>query len=241
MRTSTLAVTPIQIRANAFDLLSRIADELAHEIKNPIHSAVINAELVRRRVQTGDAALALERLGILEQEIDRAHALMDGLLRLLRPARTEAGTFEPDEVLSELVPLLTRVAAHARVEFRCELGAGGIETHGYAPVIRHAVLNVFVNALDAIGTGTGTIVLESFATPGEVAIRIRDTGPGVPADAACRIGEPGFTTRPGHAGLGLAVAGVFLEAAGGRVVLEGPGGDDGGAAFVLALPRSTAA
>lgn len=241
VKTGTIALSPLQIRANAFDLLSRLADDLAHEIKNPIHAAVINVELIRRRLaaQQGDAAL--ERVHVLEAEVGRAHQLVDWLLRLLRPAREAPRTLLVDELLADLLPLLELVTRLARVELACEPPGDGALVLAAPASIRHAVLNLAVNAIDALRPRPGRLSIVGSCTAAEVRLRFTDTGPGVPEDAVPRIGTPGFTTRPGHAGLGLAVANALLEEAGGRVELLAAGGGGEGASFVLSLPRAAGA
>lgn len=237
VKTGTLTVSTIQVRANGFDLLSRLADDLAHEIKNPIHAAVINVELIRRRIASDDDEQALERAHLLEAEVVRAHRLVDGLLRLLRPAREPPQVFEIDQVVAGLQPLLQAIARVNRVELLCEPAGSGAQVRASLATIRHAFLNLFVNALDAVVPGGGRIEISAAWHAGVVRLVVADTGPGLSADAVAQIGTPGFTTRPGRPGLGLAVAQALLDEAGGRVECASPGGDDGGAAFVLCLPR----
>jgi signal transduction histidine kinase len=78
------------IRANKLALVERLADDLAHEIKNPLHSMVINLEVLRRRIarlQEGEQADLLRYAGVLGGELDRVTHRIDILLRMVRPER----------------------------------------------------------------------------------------------------------------------------------------------------------
>ena len=240
MKTGTLAVTSIQIRANSFDLLSRLAEDLAHEIKNPVHAAVINTELIRRRIAAQSEAEALDRVRVLEVEIGRAHELIDWLLRLLRPSRESVSELVIDQVVSEILPLIELLGRLSKVDVRFD--PVGMEASAFVSVsaFRHALLNLVVNAIDAMRPEGGRLLIEGACDAEGVRVRLTDTGPGIPTDAIDRIGTPGFSTRPGHAGLGLSVAHALLEKGGGRIEFV-DAGDGSGASFTLWLPRATGA
>lgn len=241
VKTGTLAVTSLQIRANGFDLLSRLAEDLAHEIKNPVHAAVINAELIRRRVAADQCDAALERVRVLESEVGRAHELIDWLLRLLRPSREPPRAAVLDHLVAEFLPLLVLVCRLARVDLRFEPVGNGAPIFVSSAAVRHAVLNLTVNAIDAMRPAGGRLRITGSCAADEVRLRFTDTGHGVPDGVIGRIGAPGFTTRQGRAGLGLAVSHALMEQAGGRVELVAAGGDGEGASFVLSLPRVSGA
>ena len=112
----------LAVRANKLDILERLADDLAHEIKNPLHSMVINLEVLKRRVarwgpeQQGEA----ERyIGVLGAELDRVTRRIELLLRLSRPAR-KAEPVTLDELIHELMELIQLEARRQEVEVRFE-------------------------------------------------------------------------------------------------------------------------
>src|SRR5688500_17512833 len=81
---------PVRLRVNKLELLERLADDLAHDIKNPLHSMVINLEVLRRRAARvgGDEGDDLQRYaGVLSTELERVNRRIELLLRLSRPAR----------------------------------------------------------------------------------------------------------------------------------------------------------
>src|SRR5205823_9836287 len=102
-------------------------------------------------------------------------------------------------------------------------------------MLRRAVLNLLLNALDALPAG-GELIITGYFTPGGLEIEIADSGPGVPAPLLDRLFEPFFTTKGGGTGLGLAIVERIAAAHGGRATVANC--PEGGAAFTLILPQS---
>lgn len=226
----------LQVQANRFDLVSRLADDLAHEIKNPLHAMVINLELVKRRVTTGDIATALERADVVGAEVLRVNELMDLLLQLLRPMRQTGLVTDVDATMRELLPLLQVQARLSGVELGYTPAGRELGARIRKDALKHVVLNLAANALEAMRAEGGRIAL-SMGVDGEgVRLRVADTGPGLPAEAVARFGEAGAGARAGHAGLGLCVARELVEEAGGELRVERAGDEGGGAVLSAWLP-----
>lgn len=236
-KRKTLAVTALEIHANRFDLLSRLADDLAHEVKNPLHAIAIHLELLKRRIAAGAAESALERARLVEEEIRRVDRLAEALFQFMRPVHEPPRPLELDRALADVLPIIEVQARLAHVLFEYQPAGPGAIVCIRRDALQHAVLNLTANALDTMrSAGHGSLLISAERTPAEVHLRIRDTGPGIPPAEIHRIGRPGHTTRPGHAGLGLAVARALVEEVHGRLLLEEPGSAGQGAAFLLALP-----
>ncbi|MBI4408159.1 MAG: HAMP domain-containing histidine kinase [Gemmatimonadetes bacterium] len=233
-------MTPLHVQANRLELIRRLAEDIAHELKNPLHSLVINLELLRRRVAGGATDSALDRVAILEQELGRVHRLTDALLQLMRASHQNGRAFAIEAGMAELLPLLEAQARHDRVELTCESAGDETRAAGRWDAIRFVILNLVANALDAMRPTGGALELRWSCTDDEVSLCVRDTGPGVSPELLDRFWLPGVSTHPGRAGLGLAVARHLAEEAGGRLELEAPAAAAGGAVFRLVLKRSTA-
>lgn len=145
MESELPPVNEEQFQANRFDLVSRLADDLAHEIKNPLNSIVINLEVLKVRVGRGDAAAALDRAAVIELETRRLHLMIDRLLQLLRPDREETDSFSLDRVLDELLPLIEMRARLAGNTFTC-----GGDTAVLVPMRRDTVKFALLNVLTAV-------------------------------------------------------------------------------------------
>ncbi len=228
---------PRVVDCNRLGALSRIADDISHEIKNPLHAMVINLELVKRRVVTGAGEAALERVAIVEEEIQRVHRLMDTLLRLLRPTRESLGAADVGVVVEDLLPVLEAEANVQRLDFRYVPGRSTAPVRIARSSLSHALLNLFLNSVESLGEGGGGIALEIGAAPKSVHLRVSDTGPALPEQTVSRLGEVGFTTRPGHEGRGLAVAAWLAQQAGGELRHEPASEASEGVTFTLVFPR----
>ena len=173
-------------------------------------------------------------LEITLREIDRLDRVVHGVLQLGRaPTSNRAATS------------LARLASDAVEVARPQLERRGValavsETSnkrepmvwGDVALLRAAVLNLILNAGDASPSG-GTVCVEVERNTTLAHLRVRDSGPGIPADQRDRVFEPFFTTKEGGTGLGLALAQRTVEEHGGAIHIE-----DGapGAIFVINLP-----
>lgn len=144
---------PLAVRANKLELLERLADVLAHEIKNPLHSMVINLEVLKKRlskVEGGDEALRYA--GVLGEELERVNRRIELLLRLSRPDRGSEETTLA-ELVEEVLELVHLEARHreARVDYHSE-GAMARVRLGRQPA-RQIILNLVLDALDGLPAG----------------------------------------------------------------------------------------
>lgn len=111
------------IRENKLDLVERLADDLAHEIKNPLHSMVINLEVLRRRIARLDPQPTEDLLryaSVLSSELERVNRRIDLLLRMVRPSRDSEDLASIAEVVEELRELLELESQRHGVQLNVE-------------------------------------------------------------------------------------------------------------------------
>jgi signal transduction histidine kinase len=144
--------------ANRFDIISRLADDLAHEIKNPLNAIIINLEVLKVRAAKGDADGTIDRAGVIEQEVRRLHQLIDRMLLLVRPDRDAAGSLPLDSALDELLPLIGAQVKLARNEFVVDCSAA-VFVAIPRDVLKFALLNLLMAAHARLGDGGGTLTL----------------------------------------------------------------------------------
>jgi two-component system, NtrC family, sensor kinase len=231
-----VAERDLEVRANRMDLVSRWADDLAHEIKNPLHAMVINLELVKRRAGGPDADAVVDRVAVVEAEVHRVHGLVEALLRLVRPWPV-ASVADVDRVFSDLLPALLVRSRIRKIEFEHRAGGGAVAMP--PGLLALVLLNLADNAFEATPE-QGRVETACETRDGQVWITVRDTGTGVPPELASRVFEPGVTQNPGRSGLGLAIARRLVEEAGGTLTIE-PGAEGGGALATVVLPAVGAA
>jgi signal transduction histidine kinase len=181
LSTELPAVDRREIRANKLDLLEALADDLAHEIKNPMHSMVINLEVLRRRAarhepEEGDL---VRYIGVVTRELERVNQTVDLLLSLLRPTRTgDAVTL--NELMEGLQELVSFEATHREVDVRFEPASVPSRLRIPREPLRQAVLNVLLSTLDQLEKGA-SVVLSTGRAEGEAFITVRASSAAGPA------------------------------------------------------------
>jgi len=210
--------------------LGHVAAQVAHGIRNNLAPATLYLNLLRRRVL--DDPLALELVQKAERSCAAADARIDNILHLTM----------------ERPPMLRSVDLRALIEdvhssLRTRLLAQGVMTSVDVPLhttlladyamLRQAVYNLTINALDAMPRG-GDLVVTAWSGKGGVELEIADSGHGLSDEARQRAFDPFFSTKCG-AGLGLPIVQRLIEAQGGNVVATNC--PEGGAAFTLRIPQ----
>jgi len=160
------------LRANRYDVLSRLAEDLAHEIKNPLNAIVVNLEVLRRRLANSATDAALERAAVIEHEVRRVHDLVDQLLHLLRPARVGATPVAVDAILEALAPIIKIQARAAHVSLTCEAGSD-LYAQIQSESLTFALLNLVGHAIDAESRAGGAVRIEATRAAEEIYIVIR--------------------------------------------------------------------
>jgi signal transduction histidine kinase len=211
-----------QFRANRFAIVSRLADDLAHEIKNPLNAIIINLEVLKVRVAKGDATAANDRAQVIEDEVRRLHQLIDRMLLLVRPERHEESNLPLDSALDELLPLIEAQAKLSRNEFVTDCSATV-----FVPVrrdmLKFALLNLLMAAHAHLGEGGGTLHLRCAPDTDHVRIGVETVfAPGrLPAGHGREMEQA------------MAIAAALLAPSGGRIEAR-PGG------VCVTLPRASA-
>ena len=229
-------MTPEQVRSDRYRLITRLADDLGHEVKNPLHAMVINLELVRRRVQDGQAKDALARVAVVEEQIGRVNELVGALIQLLRPGRDPSAVVDLDAAVEDLLPLVRAQArlAHVIVDYEPSGGAAAVALRRDA--LRHLVLSLVIRTLDPLRAHAGSrIEIRSGAANGQVHLRVVGhrgsvAGPAAPPPPS------GATEGPEE----LAVARAIAAEAGGALELD-VAEDGRELGFVVRFPRAGSA
>lgn len=215
-----------------FALVSRLADDIGHEVKNPLHAMVINLELLKRRVSTGQQDDALKRIQMVEREIVRVHELIEALIEFLRPPRDDSDHTELDTALDDLMPLL-RVQAHlAHIELEYEPAGEGAVVALPRDALRHLVLGVVTRALDGVrGRDGGRLTIRGAHSDADTRLRITAEVPG----SGTGLEPP----RPTATGAGATE--VLMREAGGTLQEETSESSSSNSSFLLRFPARLSA
>ena len=212
--------------------LGRMAATVAHEIKNPL-SAIKSIAQVMREDQSLNNEYGRD-LSLIVGETDRLNQSVTQLLSFARkesPAEQALGT---DELMRSVIDLFSANAREQGIELHCEVKKDAQLSGKCVSVVRDALSNLILNALQATKSG-GKVSLSATIESDELLISVQDTGPGVPSELRERIWEPFFTTRQRGTGLGLAIVRKRVQEVGGSASLGGLQ-NGRGALFFLRVP-----
>ncbi len=223
------------------DSIGRLAGGVAHDFNNMLTTILGNAQLARMRIADGEACR--EELGEIESTATRASALTKQLLTFARRERVRP---VPVDLVARVRAmqryLLRQVAPQARLTFHL---ADDVPLVLADPErVEQALVNLVINASDALPDGRGEIAVHVAAAPGmlrgadAVRMTVEDNGSGMDVSIQARLFEPFFTTKGLERGTGLGLSivhGAVMQANGDIRVESTPGK---GARFELLLPVS---
>ena len=223
--------------------LTRFYAAFAHDLKAPLNAMVLTLELLKLSLQQApaegpDDEKRLRYVTTLNEEIGRLDRQLRALLAHTAPPRDERGAVDLRGLLELLVQLLAPQAKRQGVALSCQLPPVPLELVGHADRLKQALLNILINALEAMPDG-GELAIALEALGGTARISVRDTGPGIPPEVLDSIYQMHFTTKSGGTGVGLYVARSVVQSHGGMIDVQS--GDGGGTAFTVTLPIAEAA
>ena len=229
------------VQSEKLSSLGRLAASVAHEINNPLAGILTYAKLLIRTLEPGaaddpDRARAVKHLQLVQRETERCTAIVRNLLDFARERPLTLVDLSVNGVLDEALVLVTNQARLQNIELVKEFGATRL-VHADFGQLRQAFINIIINACDAMPQG-GRLVLTTLDTPAGVAVRVADTGTGIPPDVLSKVLDPFFTTKEKGTGLGLSVVYGIVERLSGALTIDSTVG--AGTTVQITLPAATA-
>lgn len=216
--------------------MGALAGGVAHEIRNPLNTIAMAAQ--RLELQLDPERHREHYRGVVRSiraEAQRIERIVDDFLKVARPQPATKVLQSPSAALEQVRDSFASLAAARDVAFTCSWPALP-DLRFDADQLRQAVLNLLLNALQAVPQGTGRVELVVEADERWLRARVSDNGPGVPPEKRGRVFDLYYSTRADGTGLGLPLVHRVAVDHGGRVeVGDAPGG---GAVFTLHLERT---
>jgi PAS domain S-box-containing protein len=217
--------------------LGTLAAGLAHEVNNPISVIASRAELLLEDADSlGLAPQAREDIQVIRNHARRIGRIIHGLLAFARQRGGDHARVDLNQVVEDTLALFATQARLDGITLRTVLQETLPAVVGDRLLLSQILLDLVVNAREALGARGGEIVVETGAEAGEVRLSVRDSGPGIAPDQLPRIFEPFFTTKPNGSGLGLAICYGIVREHGGRIDVESQPG--AGTTVVVRLPAT---
>ena len=216
--------------------LGQLAGGLAHEIKNPLSTINVNLKLLEEDLRRYDDEVHgrwLRRLQGVKGETDRLREILDDFLRFTGKYEISLAVTDLRNILSELADFFSPQAEAARVVMRTSMPDFPVRCKIDPNLIKQAVLNLLLNAVQAMAEG-GELLLRLTTARGRAVIEVIDTGPGIAPDDLPRIFQVYYSTKKRGSGLGLPTTRRIIREHEGTIRAESEVGK--GTRFIINLP-----
>ena len=211
-----------------------LAAGVAHEVNTPLTGISSFTQMLLESTDVDDPRTEL--LEKIERQTFRAAKIVNGLLNLARPGRSDAaGPVDINAVMSDVLVLLEHQLQTSNIQLRRELSTNPPVVQGTEFKLQQVFLNLILNARDAMPTG-GWLSISTRVEGQQAVVEVADTGTGIASEDLPRIYDPFFTTKAVGQGTGLGLSityGVIREHRGAIECKSGPGE---GTQFTVTLP-----
>ena len=209
--------------------MGELAASIAHEIKQPIAAATIDARVCVRALADDrrDMDAAREAASRLVKDVARADEIVKRTTALYKKDTARREPVDINALIREMAVLFLQEAGASSISIRTRLTDGIPQVTADRVQLQQVFMNLMLNAIEAMKETGGELTVTSQMRGGsELLIGVSDTGVGLPADNPEQIFESFVSTKPQGTGMGLAIARSIVESHGGRlwaIANSGPG------------------
>jgi PAS domain S-box-containing protein len=226
-------------RISRITTMGELTASLAHEVNQPIAAAVTDANTCLRWLNRDhpDLEEAREAASRVVKDATRAAEIISRTRLLFKKVNPQWESVDLNEIIREMVALMSGESARYSVSVRTELAAGLPQVMGDRVQLQQVLMNLIINSIEAMKDvhGTRELTIQSqCGDDGQVLISVSDTGVGLPPQQADQIFNAFFTTKGHGTGMGLRISRTIVESHGGR--LWASDSSPRGASFCFALP-----
>ena len=220
--------------------MAELAGGLAHELRNPLSTLMINLKLLAEILEEEGAhpeqarRRALLKVDVLRHEAERLQSLFDQFLTLTRTYDLDRTEADVNDIVQRLVEFFAPSAKQHGIEIDLALSPAPLICLVEERLLRQALLNILINGEQAMPDG-GQLRIRTEAEPDTILISVSDTGTGIAPEDRERILRPFFSTKTEGNGLGLSIAQRLVHEHGGSLDFESEPGH--GTTFRIRLPR----
>jgi hypothetical protein len=221
--------------AERLSAISRITGGVAHEVKNPLNAILMHVELARMKLAKGDNDVA-PQMDIIGSEIVRLDRVVKTFLDFTRPVELHLADVPLEAFVNEIAELARPLAEMAKIAVTVEQQTEGASIAVDLDLLKQAMLNVVMNAIEAMPDG-GQLRFESSVRGNDAEIRVSDTGCGIPPELKSKVFGLYFTTKQKGSGIGLAMTFRIVQLHDGTIDFTSEPGK--GATFIIRIPTAS--
>ena len=225
---------------NRLNVMGELTASLAHEITQPIAAARNNARAAMHFLDRNppDLGEIREALACIVDDADRAGNIIDRIRDHIKKAPPRKSRFDLNKAIDEVIGLARSAIAANGVSVRTRFTAMPLQVEGDRVQLQQVVLNLILNAVEAMSTVEGAPRELSISTEktssGGVLVSVGDSGPGIRPEHLDHVFEAFYTTKSSGVGMGLSISRSIIDAHGGRLWADG--GKSPGAVLRFSLP-----
>jgi PAS domain S-box-containing protein len=224
---------------NRVSMMGELAASLSHEITQPIASARNNARAAQNflNMQPPDFDEVSEALSCVVSDADRAGEMIDRIRDHIKNAPPRKVRFDLNEAINEVIILGRSAIIKNGVSIQTRLSEGLLPIHGDRVQLQQVVLNLLLNAVEAMGSseaGARELLISTEQDHTGVLVAVRDSGSGIDPSDLERVFDAFYTTKSSGTGMGLSICRSIIDAHGGRVWAEAI--EPRGTIFQFSLP-----
>jgi C4-dicarboxylate-specific signal transduction histidine kinase len=229
---------------NRVSVMGELAASLAHEITQPIASARNNARAAQNflDMQPPHLGKVKEALSSVVRNVDRSGDIIDRVREHMKKAPPRKERFDLNAAINEVIALARSEITKNGVSVQTRLADGLYSVHGDRVQLQQVVLNLILNAVEAMGSveaGPRELLIGTEQDETCVTVSVRDSGPGIEPEHLEQIFKSFYTTKSGGTGMGLSICRSIINAHAGRLWVEA--NEPRGAVFQFALPADKVA
>jgi PAS domain S-box-containing protein len=224
---------------NRVSMMGELAASLSHEITQPIASARNNARAAQNflDMQPPDLSEVREALSCVVGDTGRAGDIVDRVRDHIKKTPPRKERFDLNEAINEIIVLGRSAIIKNGVSVQTRLSEGLCPIHGDRVQLQQVVLNLILNAAEAMGSVEAEprdLLISTQQNQAGLLVAVRDSGPGIDPEHLGRIFESFYTTKPKGTGMGLSICRTIIDAHGGRLWVEA--NEPRGTIFRFTLP-----
>lgn len=228
------------VQSHKMRAIGTLTAGVAHELNNPLNNITITAHMLLEDYDSTNKDEHVDMINDLINEAGRSKKIISNLLDFARESSSQVESLDLEKLLRDTIDLASNQLKLSGIEISFQTTGNLPRIHGDSQQLQQVFLNLILNAIDASSKGQKIqILLVPADEPNYLAIKIIDTGKGIPEHIIGSIFDPFFTTKGkgSGTGLGLSVSQGIVAKHGGRISVSS--GKGAGAIFTVILPITT--